>query len=441
MPSWFGRNDWESVLGRWTQAGLLTDETIEAIRAWETERATHSSASRLVDALSYLGVSVALVAALMLSALTFEDGGAWIALPFIIGVVAATLSWWSHVSRQAALSDGFAGSAVVLIAVGLGWALDEASDVGQESIGWLLISLCVVLTAGLMTRLVGSRIAVSLATLALSLTPMAIAVSGDVFDAGIFGDPRALEAWALWATFATALVIGVAVLFALEHSQRWLSADLEPWARLGASLGLGLAVLILAGGSPEPLIDWFSMLAGWLVTAWAFRRNRVELLPASALLLVGALAGGLSDLGDGTRIGLTLVVLFTALELTALGMAGSRWLGQLADHWLTPLWESALLGGGVAAAAVLAAESEALAAIGIVWALVLLVAGVVQQRRLELFLGVVGVYAAGLTLVLGQFESSLGAIVGTLLFGLLIVFGAIIWRQRSRRLTLDEADS
>lgn len=441
MASRFGRNDWESVLGRWADAGLIEEDTADAIRSWESEQGSRSSASRLADAVAYLGVSVVLVGALMLSALTFDDGGAWIALPFAIGVVTATLSWWSHTLDLRALADGFAGAAVVLIAVGLGWALDEAGDVGQESIGWLLIALSVLLTGGLMTRLVRSRIAVSLAALALSLMPVAIAVAGDLFDAGIFGDPRALDAWALWATFATVLVVGVGALLLLEHSQRWLGADLEPWGRFGASLGLGLAILLLAGASPEPLIDWLSVLGGWLITAWAFRRNRIELLPASGLLLVGALAGGLSDLGDGSRIGLTLVVLFTALELTGLGMAGPRWLGQLADHWLTPFWESALLAGGVAAAAVLAAESEELAAIGIVWALVLLVAGVLRQRRLELFFGVVGVYAAGLTLVLGQFESSLGAIVGTLLFGLLLVAGAMVWRRRTRRLTLTEGDS
>lgn len=441
MPSRFGRNDWESVLGRWADAALIEEDTADAIRSWEAEQESRSAASRLADALAYLGVSVVLVGALMLSALRFDDGGAWIALPVALGVVAATLSWWLHHSSQQALADGSAGAAIVLIAVGLGWALEEAGDVGQESIGWLLISLCVLLTGGLMTRLVRSRIAVFLSALALGLMPVAIAVAGGLFDAGIFGDPRALEPWALWATFATVLVIGVAALFLLEHSRRWLSADLVPWGRFGASFGLGLAILLLAGASPEPLIDWMSVLAGWLITAWAFQRHRVELLPASGLLLVGALAGGLSDLGDGSRIGLTLVVLFTALELTGLGMAGPRWLGQLADHWLTPFWESALLAGGVAAAAVLAAESEELAAIGIVWALILLAAGVLRQRRLELFFGVVGVYAAGLTLVLGQFESSLGAIIGTLLFGLLIVAGAMVWRRRGSRLTLTEGDS
>ena len=441
MPSWYERNDWESALARWTSAGLIESETSVAIRAWEDDQAAASSKSRLVDALSYLGVSVVLVGVLMLSALLFDDGGAWIALPFVIGVVAAGLSWWSHGSDQQALADGFAGAAVLLIAVGLGWALDEVGEEGRESIGWLLICVCVLLTGGLMVRLVRSRIAVLLAALALSLMPAAIALEGDAFNAGIFGDLRALEVWALWGAFATTLVVGAGALFLLEHSNRWLDANLEQWGRLGASFGLGLAILGLAGASPEPLIDWMSMLAGCAVTAWAFRRNRVELLPASAVLLTGALAGGLSDLGDGARIGLTLVVLFTALEVTALGMAGSRWLGRLAEHWLTPFWESALLAAGVAAAAVLAAESEELAAVGIVWALALLIAGVLRQRRLELFFGVVGVYAAGLTLVLGQFESSIGAIIGTLLFGALIVVGVIIWRRRGRRLTLIEADS
>ena len=95
-------------------------------------------------------------------------------------------------------------------------------------------------------------------------------------------------------------------------------------------------------------------------------------------------------------------------------------------------WEAALLAGGVTAAAMLSIESEGLGAIGIVWALVLLIAGVVRQQRLELFFGVAGVYASGLTLVLGQYESDLGAIVGTLIFGMLVVAGAILWRRRIR---------
>ena len=186
MPSWYERNDWESALARWTSAGLIESETSVAIRAWEDDQAAASSKSRLVDALSYLGVSVVLVGVLMLSALLFDDGGAWIALPFVIGVVAAGLSWWSHRSDQQALADGFAGAAVLLIAVGLGWVLDEVGEEGRESIGWLLICVCVLLTGGLMVQLVRSRIAVVLATLALSLMPAAIALEGGAFDAGIF---------------------------------------------------------------------------------------------------------------------------------------------------------------------------------------------------------------------------------------------------------------
>jgi hypothetical protein len=433
MTSRSDREGWESALDRWLAAGLVADETADAIRAWERGRLAGTPVNRLADAISYLGVSILLAGALMLIAL-ISDGNDWsLALPFPLGAVAIGLTWLSVRSGLRALSDGFAGCSIVLITVGLGLWLDEVAGSGQESIGFLLLCLCVLLIGGWMIWLARSPIAAFLAAGALVLMPLSIAVEGAALDVGLYGSGvRTLADWALWSTFAAAVALGVGALLLLGRSRRWLEPDLAPWLRLGATLGAGAAILALAGASTEPVIDWMALLVGWIVTAWALRAGQIELLPASGLLLLGSLAGGLSDLDSGPRLGLVMVVLVTAVELTALGMAGRRWLGRLDDHWLTPLWKSSLLAGGVAAASVLASESEELAAIGIVWALVLLLAGVARQQRLELFFGVVGVYASGLTLVLGQYESSLGAIVGTLVFGLLIVAGAIVWRRRIR---------
>lgn len=438
MTSRSDREGWESALDRWLAAGLVADETADAIRVWERGHRAATPVNRWADAVSYLGVSILLVGALMLIALV-SDGDDWsLALPFPLGAVAIGLTWLSVRSSLRALSDGFAGCSIVLITVGLGLWLDEVSRSGQESIGFLLLCLCVLLIGGWMVRLARSPIAVLLAAGALTVMPLAIAVEGDALDVGLYGSGiRTLADWALWSTFVAVLALGMGMLLLLQRSRRWLDPELLPWSRLGATLGTGAAILALAGASTEPAIDWMALLVGWVVTAWALRAGQIELLPASGLLLLGSLAGGLSDLDSGPRLGLVLVVLVTAVELTALGMAGRSWLGRLDDHWLTPLWKSALLAGGVAAASVLASEGEGLAAIGIVWALVLLLAGVARQQRLELFFGVVGVYASGLTLVLGQYESSLGAIVGTLVFGLLIVVGAIVWRRRVRAIAAD----
>ena len=442
MASHSGRQDWESLLHRWREAGLIEDETVEMIRAWEDGRRADTTTTRLVEAVSYLGVSILLVGALMLIALV-SDGDDWrLALPFGLGAIAVGLTWLSRASDLRAMSDGFAGSSIVLITLGLGLSLDEVAEPKHQAIGFLLLCLCIVLAGGWLVRLARSPISMFLTAGALAVLPLSIAIAGDALDVGLYGSSsRTLADWALWGAFGTVVVLGVGILFLLPHLRRWADPDLELWARLGASLGTSLAILALAGASTEPAIDWMALLSGWIMTAWALRGGRIELLPASGLLLLGSLAGGLSDLGSGPRLGLVLVMLFTVIELTALGMAGRRWLGRLEDHWLTPFWKSALLAGGVTASSILAAESEGLAAIGIVWALVLLIAGVARQQRLELFFGVVGVYAAGLTLVLGQLESSLGAIVGTLFFGVLVAVGAIFWRRRSRRLTLIETDS
>ncbi len=437
------RDDWEAALARWRAAGLIDDDSAIAIRAWESnERSGGAERRRLADALSYLGVSIVLVAALMLVALTLDDGSAWVAAPFAFALVMSALAIWTSRAQQLALADGCSGAGVVLIAVGLLHLLDEVGGDGPESIAWLAVCLSIALSGAWLMRLVRSPLATFLCFGALTMLPLAVAVEGNALHAGIFGDGlRSLASWALWTAMATQAVVAVAALYIVGRTRRWLPDALRPYARLGASLGASVAMLGLAAASTAPYVDWLVMLVGWIVTAWALRSSRLELLPASALLLLGSLAGGLSDLGNGARIGLTIVVMITALELTALGMTGPRALGRLNDHWLTPLWKSALLAGGVVAASAMAANSVELAALGIIWAAALSIAGIVRERRAELVFGVIGVYASGLTLIIARFDTSFGAVVGTLVFGLLVVIGAIVWRRRVTALTLTEGHS
>ncbi len=443
MPSRFSRGDWESTLGRWTEHGLITEESAAAIRVWESERAARSSASRLVDALSYLGVSIVL-ASVLLAVGMIESSDVWtIILPLGMGLAVLWLARLSWRFDYRALADGFAACTVVLLAVALGFGLDRVGgDRDQYEIGFALICLCVLIVGAAMMRLVRSRLATFLAALALALLPYAVVVDDSALQVLIFsGTSSWLDGWELWGTFAAVIAVGIVAQIAMLHPSYLLDADAAPWARLGASLATGMAILWLAGSTPEHAFDWMSLLAGWLITALAFRRNRLELLPASALLLLGSLAGGLSDVDADLRLSLVIVALFTALQITLLGMASPATLGPLANHWLMPFWQGALLCGGVVAGSLLALESETLAAIGMVWGLALLVAGSVRRQRLELLFGAVAVYATGLSLILGHLESNLVAVGGTLVFGLVIVVGAIIWRRRQRGLTLIEADS
>ena len=428
---WAGQAGWSRPLSRWQAAGLLDGETVAAIHEWEEAQEARSDGSRVVDALSYLGVSIAMAAAIMFIALADDGGDVWLAVPFIEGVIALTFAHFAWRAGLRALSDGFAASGVALITVGFGFVLDEVGGTGQESIGFLLICLCVALVGGFVVWQYRSRLTILLTAVAFALLPLTIAVEGDAFEVGIYGSSsRDLADWVLWTTFVLLVLLGFALQYATAWLGRFIDAEAKPLARLGASLGSAWALLGLAGASTDPVIDWMLLLAGWVMTALALRQQRVELLPASAVLLLGSLAGGLSELDSGAGLGLTIVQLLTVLQLTTLGIGGPRLLGQLGEHWLTPLWQAALLAGGVVAAAVLASDHEALSSIGIIWSLILVFTGVILRQRLPLAFGVIGVYAAGLTLVLGQFESGIGAVFGTLAFGLVLVLGAIWWRRR-----------
>ncbi len=442
MASRFGRNDWEAVLHRWTEAELFDAETAAAVRAWEAEREAQASAGRLVDSLSYLGVSIVLVGALLAVGLMDSSELGTIVLPLLIGLAAALLARIAWRSGLQALADGFAASGVILLTLALGFGLERVDDSGgQYAIGFFLICLCALLVGGGLARLARSRLAAFLAAVALCLMPFSIAADDNALNVLRYGGAGDWSVgWELWGTLAAVVVVGLAAQIAMLRPSRLLDADAAPWARLGASLATGGAILWLAESSPEAALDWMSLLAGWLVTVLAFRQNRFELLPASALLLLGALVGGLSDLDSELHLGLTVVVLFTALQVTIVGMAGPQLLGALAEHWLLPFWQAALLTGGVVAVSILAADHAGLAAIGIIWGLFLLVAGVVRRQRLELCFGAAGVYGTGLALILGHLESSLGAVIATLALGLLIVAGAIIWR-RQRGATVVEGAS
>ena len=448
MATLFDRDDWRSALTRWREADLIDEETESAVLEWETERSAaptdaarrRVSHGRIADVAAYLGASIVVIAWLLLAASLFDDGVSWFAFSLAGGIIGVAAAWLAERNRAAALADACAGVAVLLVAIAVGRLLDEIGDDDQLWLGWFLITMVVVSMGALMLRLTRSPLALFAASAALAQSPAALAIGAGALDHGVFGS-QSLDGWLLWLTFVLVLLISGTVLVGVGRARRWFNPELAAWSRLGASLGAGFAILGLAAASTEPIIDWATLLVGWVVTAWALRDGRPELLPASGVLLVGALAGGISDVDNGARLGLTVIVLLTGIEATALGMLGPPLLRRLSDHWLTPLWQSALLGAGIVAAAALAAQSPELAAIGIIWALAVLAAGVVYQHRIGFAMGVIGSYATLLTLIIAQFDSSVAGALGTLAFGLLIVAAGIIWRRRFAGLTLGSEHS
>ncbi len=428
--------DWEDALERWRRAGLIGEDAALAIREWEAERAPPPQSGPLEAVLSYLGASIMLAGAIMLTILASDGAGLGLVLPFAFGLVSGGAAWRASRWSLRWLADGFAASAVVMTTIGWGLTLDELASDGSEAVGVLVICVWVIVAGGAMTRVVRSPLALTLATFAATFMPLTIAMHGDPPDVGIYGSGRAsMDGVLLWASLAACAIVGVAAQGVLSQRE-----GLAVWGRLGASLGSAAALLGLSWASGDPTLDWAAMLAAWIMTAWAFRAQRVELLPASGLLLMGAAAGGLSDIQDEWRVALTITILLSALQFAVLGASRERLLGVVAEHWLFPVWQAMLLGASVAATIILAADSEALAPIGIVWALGLVASGAVRQRRVELAFGLIGVYAAGLSLILGPLDSSVGAVVGTLVFGLLLSAATIVWRRRAR-LTLAEPRS
>ncbi|MYB23434.1 MAG: hypothetical protein F4066_03710 [Chloroflexi bacterium] len=430
--------DWQSLLARWQDAGLVDDEHAERIRSWEASNAPSRHAGRLVDALSYFGGAIMLAGALMAVALTEGDGDALLALPFLLGLASGGMAWAAARLDLRAFADCVAGSSIVLVAVGLTLLLDEIGGDGPESVGFLLVCFCVAVVGGWFARSMRSPIATTLSAAAIVAAPFAIAVEGRAFDAGIFGGYREIDEWSLWVAFTLVVLVGGGLLWLLLRVARWEASDLSIWARLGATAAGAIGLLGLAGASSEPVMDWMSMLAGVVITASAFRHQRIELLPASALLILGSIAGGLSDFHSDARIALSLLILALLLQATVMSGAWSQRLGPLADHWLTPVWWGALLLGGVVVASFFAAEGGWLAVFGIVWGLALLVAGVVKRSWIEVLFGALGVYVPGLLLIVDDDIGTVG-VVGTILFGLAIVIGGVIWQRREWASRIDTA--
>ena len=438
------RGDWEAALRRWTAAGLLAADDAERIRAWEAERGPIKAGPGLIaDAAAYVGFSIIIIGVLVL-AFTLDNDDFGSAAAALVGALATfTAALWQIFRTggvRTAVADAAAGATLLLAAAALLFLLDEVGPPEDAWAAWLLVSLLLLLLASLFLRLAPLAVPMVLAAAAAALLPLTFAVWAGALDAGVWGyrDTGELDGWE-WLAVCLVALFSVGVLLLTGRARRLVPPSLTVWARFGASGALAFGVLFLAGAAREPLFDWLPLLSGWALTGWALRRAHAELLPAAAALLLGALAGGLSDVNSASRLALTLAVLASGLQLTVLGLLGPRLSSPLQRHWLLPYWEAALLLGGIIAAGLLAADSAGLGVVGVLWTLAVVFLSILVQHRVGFGLGLLGVYVSGLTLLLSQQDSAEAIAAGTLAFGLIVISGSLIWRRRFRAAPEDSA--
>ena len=195
MATLFDRDDWRSALTRWREADLIDEATESAVLQWETERSTaprnaagrRISHGRVADVAAYLGASIVVIAWLLLTVSLFDDGLGSFAFSFAGGIIGVAMAWLAERNRSPALADACSGVSVLLIAIAVGWLLDEIGDDDQLWLGWFLITLVVVSMGILMLRLTRSALATFAASAALAQSPAALAIGAGALDHGVFG--------------------------------------------------------------------------------------------------------------------------------------------------------------------------------------------------------------------------------------------------------------
>ena len=415
--------DWDWALDRWRSAALIDVEAEAAIREWEQQRESRAAELRryAVDAGAYLGTAVATFGMWLLIAL-MESGTGAFAMSLVVAGLVAMASQSTVWFESRSVPDAFGAASIALISIGLGYLLADLSAGADPWFAWIVIS---GVAAGLGFTLYRRSewelgITLSLATAALPLIPLSLGFVVPELDCGdLFDGQRAVAPWAQWTTIALVTGVGVGILAGVQLFARRLRASTRVWLRLGASLGVAIGLTVVALVLVPPEIDWVAFAVGLVITARAWSAGQAELLPGSALLVVGP-AVGLPDLDHALRLALTVSFLGTTL-VVALGLCAPRWRDKLSNSWLLPLWELLLVFSGVGAGVGLTLYQAELSALGMVWGLTLLAAGLVYERPLSAAFGALGFYAALLTLASTQLDSVTGAAAATVSVGLLIL--------------------
>ena len=435
----FKRDEVETAIERWREAGLISEPTADAVRLFERARRSAGpaagAASRVADAGAVLGVALVVAAALVLAFGQFEqDFGARIAVLATAGAVVLVAAGAARRLRLAATSDALAGAAVLLLTVCVVAGLEELGDPGDEGLGWALTCIAGVLLGGAVSWWTRSRSAAVLAVLAWVALPAALLVSEgsgrDPFEGPFDYEASTGLAWAALALMVVAAALAaVGAQFAARRGALGGRVDRATavWIAFVASAVLTVALVVVAIGQDERGFYAAVAVGAAVATGIAVWRREWVWLPSAAGLYFAACGfalGGLSE-PEGQALGVAVLVMsfFTFAPLAR----------RLPSHWMTRVWEMVVWLMALWVASWFAFESAGWPAVGGVWAAAMIAAAAMQRRWLALAVGALGLYVTFLAVVIGAFDASLGAGLGTLLFGVLVLAAAIAWRRRVGR--------
>ncbi len=422
----------EQNLARWRGAGLIAEQTAEALRAFEAQRAAAAApaggAARAADAAACLAAGLITAAALVLAFAQFEhDLGARSAVLSIVGAAALAASFAARRLRLAAAADTLGAAAVLLPAACLASGLNEVGGEADAALGWALICAAVLLLGGAVWRWIRSRSAGVLALLAWVALPAGLLVSNGA-GSGVFAPSLESVSDALVWT-ALALMTAAAALAALAAQlaarRDWIDRRTALYASFtaAAALSAALVFIVLSHGESEL---YYTLPAGAAAaTALPIWRQEWIWLPPSAVLFVtggwASLVGG-ADSSSERTLGLLVLVLSLAV-FTPLTR-------RLPQHWTVRAWEGAIWLNTLLVACMFALAPDGWPAAGGLWGAAMILCGALLRRWLALAIGAAALYATFIAVVIETFGASAGAGFGTLLFGLLVLAAVIFWRRR-----------
>ena len=421
------RDDLEDALTRWREAGLLSQQTVAELEAFERARRAagppSGASARMADAAACVGLALVAAAAIVLAFAQFgDDFGPQIAVLSVAGALALAASLAARRLRLPVASDLLGGAAVVLWTVAVAAALDELGVAGGANIGWALICAVAAVAGAAVWRAADSIAAGVLAVVAWVLAPMALSAGDELDELFVNETSTARAAAAMLLMTLAAVLAAVGAHYALRRG--WLDS-IGVWCiAFVATTAIGVAIGILAVSRPEPGLDFALLIGAVAATAVAVRRREWVWLPSAACLSYSASVSSLTDIEDLPRNALALIVL--VLSFFPFAPLARR----LPQHWVVRVWELVVWATGLTTAIGFAAASGGWPAAGGVWAAAMILSAARLRRPLALAAGVLGLYAAFVTIVIETFDASVGAGFGTLAFGLIVLGAVLEWRRR-----------